>query len=252
MRILRTEVLFDMLTVFARTVILYFVSVIAMRLMGKRQVGQLQPYEFVLAIMIADLATAPMEGVGTPLGYGLVPILALVFLHGLGTLLSMKLPLFRRVLSGAPSVIMRNGAICYGEMKRMNYTMTDLLEELRAQGFLNIAQVCTAVLETSGKLSVFPYANQRPLTPQDMNLCVPCEGIPMTLIVDGRVQPTHLKKCGLDENWLKKQLKPLGITDFTTVALCSLDTAGMLFAQEANNEKTAHRVEALDAKKAVW
>ena len=174
-RILRDGGVF-MLTIFARTVILYFVSVVAMRLMGKRQVGQLQPYEFVLAIMIADLATAPMENVGTPLGYGLVPILALVFLHGTGTMLSMKLPGFRRILSGAPSVIMRRGVICYHEMKRMNYTMTDLLEELRAQGYLNVSQVCTAVLETSGKLSVFPFANQRPLTPEDMNLSVPFEG----------------------------------------------------------------------------
>ena len=241
-----------MLTIFARTAILYVVSVIAMRLMGKRQVGQLQPYEFVLAMMIADLATSPMESAGAPLGYGLVPIIALVFLHGIGTLLSMRWPLFRLAVSGGPSVIMRRGAICYGEMKRVNYTMSDLLEGLRAQGYLNISDVCTAVLETSGKLSVFPFSAQRPVTPADMNLFVPFEGIPMTLVLDGQVQRDNLARCGLDERWLEKKLRPLALWPVDKVALCSLDTAGTLFAQGREKGDTAHRVEALTPEQAVW
>ena len=152
--------------------------------MGKRQVGQLQPYEFVLALMIAELAAAPMEDIGTPLLYGIVPILGMMFLHGLAALLSAKSMLFRRALSGGPSVIIRKGVIQYHEMKRLCYTVSDLLEELRAQGCLNIADVCTAILETNGRLSVFPYGNKRPVTPEDLKIQAGYEGIPMTLVVD--------------------------------------------------------------------
>lgn len=241
-----------MLTIFARTAILYVVSVVAMRMMGKRQVGQLQPYEFVLAMMIADLATSPMESAGAPLGYGLVPIIALVFLHGVGTILSMRWPGFRLAVSGGPSVVMRRGAICYSEMKRVNYTMSDLLEGLRAQGYLNIADVCTAVLETSGKLSVFPFSAQRPVTPADMKLSVPFEGIPMTLILDGQLQKDNLARCGQNEKWLQKKLAPLELWPAERVALCSLDTAGTLFAQGRKKGDAAHRVEALPPEQAVW
>ena len=242
----------NMLTIFVRTLILYVVSVLAMRLMGKRQVGQLQPYEFVLALMIAELAASPMENVGTPLLYGIVPILGLLFLHGLGTLLSVKFTPVRRAISGGPSVIIRKGAIQFAEMRRMCYTTTDLLEELRAQGFLNIADVCTAVLETSGKLSVFPYANKRPATPEDLQLQVDYEGIPMTLVVDGRVQAEHLKKCGLTAGWLLNRLRPLGYERVESVLLASLDTQGRLFVQGKGEQGKMHLVQALEKKAAGW
>lgn len=241
-----------MLTVFIRTVVLYAVSVAAVRLMGKRQIGQLQPYEFVLALMIAELAAAPMEGVGTPLLYGIVPILGLLFLHGLETLLSVKSVRMRRLLSGGPSVIIRRGVIQYAEMKRMCYTVSDLLEELRGQGYLNIADVGTAILETSGKLSVFPHGNKRPLNPEDMQMDVSYDGIPMTLVVDGKVQREHLNKCGLNEQWLMKQLRPLGFLHAEQVLLASLDTQGKLFVQGKGEKENMHLVQALDEKQVVW
>lgn len=241
-----------MLTIFVRTMILYVVSVAAIRLMGKRQVGQLQPYEFVLALMIAELAASPMENVGTPLLYGIVPILGLLLLHGVGTMLSVKFMPVRRAISGGPSVIIRKGAIQYGEMRRMCYTTSDLLEELRAQGFLNIADVCTAVLETSGKLSVFPFANKRPLTPEDMQQQVDYEDIPMTLVVDGRLQQEHLQKCGLTEGWLWKQLRPIGYSQPEQVLLCSLDTKGMLFVQGKGDKGRMHLLRAMEPRTAGW
>lgn len=242
----------SMLTVFVRTMILYAVSVAAIRLMGKRQVGQLQPYELVVALMIAELAASPMEDVGTPLLYGIVPILGLLLLHGVVTLLSVKCMPVRRFVSGGPSVVIRRGVIQYGEMRRMCYTLSDLLEELRAQGYLNIADVCTAVLETSGKLSVFPYANKRPLTPEDMHLAVDYEGIPMTLVVDGRVQRDHLRRCGLTEGWLLDRLRPLGYAGPEQVLLCSLDTKGMLLVQGKADSEKKHLIQALDQKAVGW
>ena len=220
-----------MLTIFVRTVILYALSVLAVRLMGKRQVGQLQPYEFVLALMIAELAAAPMEGVGTPLLYGVVPILGMMALHGLVTLLTVKSTALRRLLSGGPSVIIRDGIIQYEEMKRMCYSTSDLMEELRAQGFLNVADVSTAVLETTGKLSAFPKGEKRPVTPADLSLSPVDEGIPLTLIVDGRAQRDHLARCGLSRQWLGERLKKMGYQKESQVLLAVLDRSGVLSLQ---------------------
>ena len=237
-----------MLTVFIRSVLLVCLAVCALRLMGKRQVGQLQPYEFVLALMIAELAATPMESVGTPLLYGIVPILGMLSLHGLMTLLSMKFTPVRRLLSGGPSVIIRQGEIQYDEMRRMCYTTSDLLEALRAQGFLNIADVSAAILETNGKLSVFPRGAKRPLTPEDMGLSVPDEGIPLTLVVDGRVQLDHLKKAGVTESWLMEKLRPMGYTDVGRVLLASLDTEGRLFVQGKDSQEGARLLQTAEKK----
>jgi len=239
-----------MLTVFIRTIILYLVSVLAIRLMGKRQVGQLQPYEFVLALMIAELAAAPMENIGTPLLYGIVPILGLMILHGLSTLLSVKCTGFRRILSGGPSVIIRKGEIQYDEMRRLCYTTTDLLEELRSQGFLNAADICTAILETNGRLSAFPHANKRPLTPEDQGIKVSYEGIPMTLVVDGRIQKEHLKMAGLSQDWLTEQLNAIGCRDAKQILLASLDTKGQLLIQEKGGKM--HLIDALEEEAVNW
>ncbi len=221
-----------MLTVLLRSCILYAVSVLAMRLMGKRQVGQLQPYELVVAIMIAELAASPMESVGTPLLYGIVPIGALVVLHGLGSILSAKSVRARTALSGEPSVLVRNGAVQYEELSRLNYSMSDLMEEVRACGVLNIADVNVAILETSGKLSVFPHALKRPVTPEDMQLSPEDEAIPMMLVVDGKPQPRQLAKCGKDEQWLTTQLKKSGNLAMPDVLYCLLDTKGTLIVQD--------------------
>ncbi len=241
-----------MLTVFIRTILLYGVSVLAVRLMGKRQVGQLQPYEFVLALMIAELAAAPMEDIGTPLLYGIVPILGMMILHGLAALLSAKFTPVRLLLSGGPSVIIRRGAIQYQEMQRLCYTTSDLLEELRAQGYLNIADVYTAILETNGKLSVFPRGQKRPATPEDLRLAPADEGIPVTLVLDGKIQGEHLKKCGLQEGWLKKQLLKAGISDARALLLASLDSQGRLFIQEKSEGRPPRQWQALDAKAVKW
>ena len=240
-----------MLTIFLRSVILYAASLLAMRAMGKRQVGQLQPYEFVVALMIAELAASPMENVGTPLLYGIVPILGLLLLHGVATLLSVKFMPLRRAVSGGPSVVIRKGVIQYAEMRRMCYTTSDLLEELRAQGFLNIADVCTAVLETSGKLSVFPSSANRPATPRDLKLKTGYEGIPLTLVLDGKVERANLPLCRKEESWLQAQLHTLGFASEREVLLCYVDTDGRMTAHGYQG-KPPVQVQALSASEVVW
>lgn len=221
-----------MLTIFIRVAILYGVSVLAMRLMGKRQVGQLQPYELVLALMVAEIAASPMEDMDAPMFHGLVPILGLLALHGVCTALALKCMPARRMLYGVPGIVIRNGIVDYNKMKHMGYTMTDLMEDMRGQGYEDIAKVHTAILETNGKLSVFPKAMYAPVTAEDMQLKVQEKGMPFPLVVDGRVQKQHLKECGHDERWLDMQLEKMGIRRKKNILLASLAGDGQLFVQE--------------------
>lgn len=220
-----------MLTVFFRVVLLYAFSVIAMRLMGKRQVGQLQPYELVLALMVAEIAAAPMEDVATPLLQGLVPILGLLVLHGTLTALAVKSMKVQRMLFGVPGVVIREGSMDARQMKRMGYTVTDLMEELRGLGYQDVSQIHTAILETNGRLSAFPKAAFAPVTTGDMQMNLPQPEPPYLLIVDGRVQKKHLQESGHDALWLMGQLKKAQISSEKHVLLASLNSEGELYLQ---------------------
>ncbi len=241
-----------MLTVLIRTILLFLVAVFVMRMMGKRQISQLQPYELVIAIMIADLAATPMGDVGVPLLYGIVPMLTLMMLHSAFTLSSLKSQRIRSIISGTPSILIKKGVIQEAELRRMCFDLNDLLEELRACGMLDVADVGTAILETSGKMSVFPNAEKRPVTPLDMEIAVGYEGIPLTLVMDGKVQVENLSVGGLDSDWLRKALADSGFHGPEDVLLASLDTQGVLFAQgRGENSKLTIR-QALAPEKVVW
>lgn len=220
-----------MLTIFFRVVLLYTFSVIAMRLMGKRQVGQLQPYELVLALMVAEIAAAPMENMATPMLHGLVPILGLLVLHGVCTALALKSQTLRQLMYGIPGVVIREGVVDGRQMKRMAYTVTDLLEELRGQGYEDVSHIHTAILETNGKLSVFPKAAFAPVTCRDLQLKTEPMQMPLLLIADGAVQQKHLLACGRNEAWLLQQLSRVHIHSVKQVLLASLNGQGELFVQ---------------------
>ncbi len=217
-----------MLTILLRSLILVSVAVMTFRLMGKRQVGQLQPFELVIAIMIADLAATPMESLDTPLWRGVAPMLSLIILHQLITLLSLKSQRLRAFFSGRPTVVIRNGRIDYQALKKLCFNLNDLLEELRTGGVLTPSEVGTAILETSGKLSVFQDGAHRPVCPEDLELHSGYEGIPLTLIMDGQLQKEHLAMCEKKETWLRQHLKEQGYQELRQVLLCYLDTNGIL------------------------
>ena len=240
-----------MLTVFVRAVILFLTSVLAMRMMGKRQVGQLQPFELVVAIMIAELAATPMGSVGVPLLYGLLPMAALIICHGVLSFVGMKSERFRAWLCGRPTVLIRNGVICEKQLRKSSFTLNDLMEELRMGGMLDPAEVGTAVLETSGAVSVFPKAQCRPVSPQDLGLKVSPQGLPLPLVMDGKVERKNLPLCGKDEGWLFSQLKKLGYSDVRKVLLCYLDTDGQMTVH-GFGEKPPARGSALKPEEVSW
>lgn len=220
-----------MLVIFTRALILYFLVVIVMRIMGKQQIGELQPYELVVAVMIADLGAVPMQNTGIPLLAGIIPILTLLISQLALSYISMKSIRGRELICGTPTILIEKGRLLEAQMRKERYNINDLLEALRNQGYYNIADVEYAILETNGTLSVIPKVEKRPITPQDLNLNPPYEGLPLPVVIDGTVDFKTLKAANKDFAWLKGQLKAFGISDVSEVLLASIDSSGNLFVQ---------------------
>jgi uncharacterized membrane protein YcaP (DUF421 family) len=214
-----------------RTIILYLLVVLVIRIMGKHQIGQLQPFELVITIMISELAAVPMQDTDIPLLHGIIPILTLLFIQISLSLLSLKSETARRIICGGPSVLIEKGRINQKELTRLRYNITDLLEQLRLKDMPNIADVEYAILETSGKLSIIPKSQKRPVNPEDLRLNIPYEGLPVSLIVDGVLKEKNLSRLNLSQEWLHNELKKKGLQTWDQVFLASLDSSGHLFLQ---------------------
>jgi uncharacterized membrane protein YcaP (DUF421 family) len=225
------------LVVFARTLILYAVVVIVMRIMGKRQIGQLQPFELVIAIMISELAAVPMQNTGIPLVNGIIPILTLLVAQIAMSFISLKSTKARGIICGRPSILIQNGKINEEEFRKEMYTINDLLEQLRIKNVQNIADVEFAVLETNGQLSVIPKSQKRPVSPEDLNIPTKYEGLPIALIIDGEINYENLTKANLDVNWLQTELSKFSINNLKDVLFASLDSNGNLYYQEKQKTK---------------
>lgn len=220
-----------MLVILIRTFLLYFLVVIAMRMMGKRQVGELQPSELVIAIMISDVASIPMQNTGVPLLSGVVPILTLLIAELIVSFISLKNRKIRRLLSGKPSLLIYKGKINEREMARQRFNLEDLLEELRISNYADVSQIDYAILETNGQISVIPKTEARPVTIGDLNLQAPDAVLPHTIISDGQVDHEELKRAGKDEVWLKEQLRTNKVGRVKDVFLGTVDANGKLFIQ---------------------
>ena len=199
-----------MITALLRTVILYFLIMTGLRLMGKRQIGELEPSELVLTMMISDLATVPMQDFGIPLLAGVIPILTLLSLSMLLSQLSLLSLRFRELMCGTPSILIRNGKLQQDAMRKNRYTLDELLDQLRGQGYVSVDEVRWAVLENSGQLSILPWARQRPPTAEELGLTPEEDELPFILINDGRIVRRNLARSGRNEAWLQKELRRTG------------------------------------------
>ncbi|MEG0308245.1 MAG: DUF421 domain-containing protein [Clostridium sp.] len=189
-----------------RTIILYIYLVFIMRLMGKRQIGELEPVDLVVALMISELAALPMGDNRIPLIYALVPITTLVFLQMATSFLELKSEKFRDLLSGKPSIIIKDGIINIAELRHLRYNLDDLLSELRLKGYFNVNEIHYAILETDGDISVLPYTPYEPPKREDLKIKVADEPLPMPIILDGVINFQNLKLLGKDKYWLNKIL----------------------------------------------
>lgn len=224
-----------MLIIFFRTIFLYILVIVAMRIMGKRQIGELQPSELVVTIMISELASIPMGETGIPLINGIVPIITLIIAEITLSFFTLKSETARRIITGRPSILINNGKIVEKELEKARFNIDDLLEELRIKNYPNITDVEFAILETSGQLSIIPKAQKRPVTPEDLNIPTKYEGIPFTIISDGKINYKNLHSANHDREWLMGKLAELGINSPSDVFFLSLDTQGNIFYQLKEN-----------------
>ena len=222
--------------IFIRTLIVYTALLVFLRLLGKRQLGEMELSEFIVASLIADLAANPLQDIGMPLLNGLIPIVTLFCCELLISALTLRSIRLRAFLFGKPSLLIDHGKIVQKEMGRNRFTLDELMQELRSLGVRDIAAVEYAFLETNGKLSVLQYASQSPPSADDLHLSVVNCGFPRILISDGRLIRENLQKCGFEEKWLMKQIKPYG-GNIADIFLMTVDDASRVYCVQKEKKQ---------------
>ena len=214
-----------MLATFFRSIIIYVIVLVVMRLMGKREIGQMQPFELAISIMIADLATIPMADIGIPISNGIII-----------SVINLKSSKIRELICGKPTILIYRGKIDEEKMKKERLTLNELEEKLRSNNVMNLGDVEYAVLETSGDISVIQKPNKRNTTPEDFNIMPDYEGIPYNLVIDGKVMNDNLKRIGKNYEWLKKQTKKFNIMPEEAL-IVTINGKGDIFCQKKETRK---------------
>ena len=220
-----------MLITFVRSIILYVIVLVVMRLMGKREIGQLQPFELAIAIMIADLASVPMSEVGIPIINGIIPILSLLVMHLIISFINLKSIKMRQLICGKPSILIYRGKINEKVLIKEGFTINELQERLRANNINNLADVEYAILETSGQVSIIQKPNKRTTIPEDFNIMPEYEGISYDLVVDGKIMNDNLKILNKTYGWLKKEVNKFNIGPEEAL-LVTVNAKGDIFCQK--------------------
>lgn len=223
-----------MLITFFRAIILYIIVLVVMRLMGKREIGQLQPFELAISIMIADLASIPMTEIGVPITNGIIPILGLLIMHLLISVINMKSIRAREIICGKPRILIYRGKIDEKALIKERFTINELEERLRGKDVMNLSDVEYAILETSGEVTVIQKPDKRTTTPADFNMNPDYEGIPYDLVIDGIVMYDNLKLIGKNYEWLKKQVAKFKMKPEQALVV-TLDGKGQIFCQKKEN-----------------
>lgn len=217
-----------MLVILIRTIIMYFIVLFVIRIMGKAELSKMGPFEMIILFMIAELAAIPIESIDIPLLNGAAAILTLLFLEVVISFLSVKSRKINDLLNGKPSIIVNRGNINEKEMRSQRITIENLMEQLRLKNYPSLSDIDYAILEANGDLSIIPKPGKAALTPDDMNITVSSQIMPMILISDGTLYKNNLKTLGKEESYLRKELAKGKITDYSQVFLCFYDENGQL------------------------
>ena len=220
-----------MLVLFIRSILIYIIVLVVMRLMGKREIGQLQPFELVISIIIADLAAIPISNSGIPLQNGIIPILGLLVMDLIISIGNMKSMKFRQFISGKPSILIYRGKINEKVLRKERFTINELQERLRDKNIMNLGDVEYAILETSGQINVIQKPSKRTTIPEDFNIEPEYEGISYDLVIDGNIMYDNLSILEKNYEWLKKEVKKFGYKPEEALVV-TIDGKGQIFSQK--------------------
>ena len=215
-----------------RTIILYILTLGAVKIMGKREIGQLQPYELVVILVISDMASISMQSITSPLIYSIIPMATLTVLQVLVSLLTLKSEKLRLLISGRPTPIIEKGVFNQKNMTKLRLNINDIQEMCRAQGVFDLSTISYAFMETNGNLSILLRTEKRPLQVEDLLPDAPREQLSRLVIWDGHVNKAALSSCGKDEAWLDKELHKAAIKNPSEVFIAGIDETGHFFFQK--------------------
>lgn len=225
-----------MFTLIARCLIIYTIVLFVFRLMGKRQLGELQPFEFVITLIVADLATMPMADTGIPLIHGVVPLITLLLIHFTISVLISKSNFCQKLISGKPVIIISPKGIDYQNLKKLNLNLNDIQESLRTLNYYNFDDIEYAIVETNGKITVIPKVASTPPTCEDLQITKPENHLIMMLIADGKIVKENMQIAKLDEEFLLQQLKKIGETKIKDILIFTMDNDGNIYIQPKNKQ----------------
>jgi len=231
-----------MLTIFLRSIAAYFILLAMMRLMGKRQLGEMQPFELVITLLISDLACNPMADIAIPFLYGVVPVLALFVIHQIISVVEHAGAFAKRTLSGKPSLIIGKDGLDYTELKRNNLDVSDVMEALRAGGYFSLTDVSYAVLEANGNFSFLPKPTQDSL-PENFP-----PAMSLLLVSGGKLDHNNLKLLGYDETFVQNLLRTQNVRALKNVLCLTIDPNGKCYLQEKNRPGITFTANTGDAK----
>lgn len=227
-----------MLVMMLRTIVLYLVVLLVVRIMGKRELGQLQPFEFVVAILIADLVSVPMSNTGVPIFYGIIPVLTLLVAHLTISQLSLKSTKFRNLICGKAEIVISNGIVDELMLRNLRYNLDDLFEQLRANDVFSIEDVEYAILETSGRLSLLLKANKQPPLVEDFDIKSKEDvWVPRHIIMDGEINKVELNLSGLTKDILNQKIINMGYSGISDIFICTVNKDERLYIQPKRKMK---------------
>ncbi len=220
-------------TLITRSVVIYFLVFILLRIMGKRQIGEMQPFELVITLIIADLATIPMAETALPLVHGIIPIVTLAIIHFALTFLSMKSLFFRKLINGKPIIVVNPNGVDYEALRKLNMNFNDLMENLRGCGYFNLEEVLYAIMQTNGTLTVLPRAPYAPLNANNAKIDVEPSSLPIILISEGKPVKENLKLAKLEQSFLDEQIKNAKLNP-DDVIFAQINSQGKMYIQPKN------------------
>lgn len=225
-----------MLIIVLRVIIIYLIVLVYLRVMGKRQLGELQPFELVVTLLIADIVSLPMTQISMPLLFSLIPLTTLVLVHYLVSLITRKSIKLRGIVNGKPVVVISPQGVQFEALKSLNMNMDDLIEGLRSCNYFKIEDIQYAIVENNGTITVIPKVSASPVVNQDLNIQLPESSLPLNIVTAGKINLENLKISGIDKNFVENVIKKAKISKIKDVLLMTLDMNGKVYIQNYNSQ----------------